>query len=302
MHRSEKGVSEAHALSCYHEPMLLAKVKIIFIILVSFIILVFLMVYNEQPLLGPELVIYFEKGGQPAVSAQAWLIFDPSTGAVFDGKNINSVLPIASLVKLMTALAYVESSDLNATYTIAYSDVITEGRAGKLQAGEVYTGRELLYPLLLESSNDAAATLLRHQENLLAEMNQTAKDIDLVDTYFADPAGLSAQNVSTAHDIGKLLSHLYLEKPHILDISRLPVFYSESNGWINNNPYITDHSYLGGKHGFIYEANRTAGVLFTESMPNNKIYTFGYVLLGSDDLVADMKVLRDYVRTHARYE
>jgi D-alanyl-D-alanine carboxypeptidase len=282
--------------------MVMARIKIIFIFIVSFLGLVFLMLYNIKPLPIPEPEIYFEAGEVSDISAKAWLIFDPSTKKVFASENADTVLPIASVVKLMTALVYVDRGDLSATHTIAYNDVLTEGRAGKLQAGQTYTGRELLYPLLLESSNDAATTLLRYQTDLLEQMNQTAKDINLPDTFFADPSGLSARSVSTAKDIASLMSYLYKDRPYVLDVSRLPEFYTENNGWMNTSPFYADHAYRGGKHGFIYEANRTVGALFEEILPNEQKYTFGYVLLGSDDLVSDMKILREYTRTQARYE
>jgi hypothetical protein len=71
---------------------------------------------------------------------------------------------------------------------------------------------------------------------------------------------------------------------------------------MNNNPFIADATYKGGKHGFTYSANRTAVSFFEEILASGNTRTIGYVLLGSDDLRSDMELLRQAVRANVRYE
>ena len=69
-------------------------------------------------------------------------------------------------------------------------DVAAEGRAGKLEAGQKYVLRDLLFPLLLESSNDAAAVFER-----------TLGKISFPQVQLADASGLSSYNVASASDL-----------------------------------------------------------------------------------------------------
>lgn len=238
----------------------------------------------------------------PELSAKSWLVFDVEMGEVLYEYNADDPLPIASVTKLATAARFLEEGNIDATTTIAWSDVITDGRAGKLSAGEVYTNHELLFPLLLESSNDAASTLERVDAALLERMNSYAEELSLDSTSFKDGSGLSDQNVSTARDLLVLSRHIFITEPHIFDVTRVKEYYSEDNGWINNNPFVDDPSYRGGKHGFTYEANRTVVAFFDELINGGSVRTLGYILLGSDDLEGDMSALRQHVREHTSYE
>jgi len=190
---------------------------------------------------------------------------------------------------------FYDSADLDATTTIVWSDVNTEGDAGKLHPYEEYTYRELMYPLLLESSNDAAAVLLRVSPDLLTRMGAYTQSLGLLVTTFNDTSGLSDKNVSTATELSILFRELYKNSPHIFDITRLKQFVGTHTGWLNNNPLIAQEGYRGGKHGFTNEANRTVVAFFDETIATGQVRTIGYVLLQSDDLKADIALLREVV-------
>ena len=126
------------------------------------------------------------------------------------------------------------------------ADVATYGQAGDLEAGETYARRELQFPLLLESSNDAAAALARTGgDSFLDAMHQVASAAGMTDTRFADSSGLSAGNVATADDLARLLRHLVREHRTVLDITRLSRYLGPYGGWSNNNPVFDDPDYLG---------------------------------------------------------
>ena len=235
------------------------------------------------------------------LTAKAWEVFDLESGEVLYNRNPDQVLPIASITKLLTASELLKLDSLANTTTIVWSDINTEGRAGKLQYGEEYTNRELLFPLLLESSNDAASALLRVHPSLLEEMNNGLSELELVHTSLADVSGLSDKNLSTAHELSLIARYLYQTQPHVFDITQLSAYYSDENGWVNNSPFILDEDYRGGKHGFTYAANRTAVAFFEEELASGTDRTIGYVLLGSDDLASDMQVLREFVTGNTSY-
>ena len=237
------------------------------------------------------------------VSAKALMIFDADSGTEIYSKDSTTAYPIASLTKLATAAMFLEYADLTATTTILWSDVATEGTAGRLQAYEEYTYRDLLYPLLLDSSNDAASVMARVYPSLLQEMNTYATStLGLTSVVFADTSGLSDANVANAYEFAQLARSIRTQLPHVFDISQLSQFIGVHTGWMNNNPFIADATYKGGKHGFTYSANRTAVSFFEETLASGNTRTIGYVLLGSDDLRSDMELLRQAVRANVRYE
>lgn len=240
-------------------------------------------------------------GELPGLSATAWLVLDLETGTEIASHNSTATLPIASITKLFTAAAFLEHTQLAGTTTVTWADVATEGRAGKLQAGEVYPYHELVQALLVESSNDAASTIARTDTTVLARMNEYPKELGFVKTAFADSSGLSSGNQSTAYEIAQLTRALWRTNRYVFDVSNQSEVIGTYTGWVNNNPFVTQAGYRGGKHGFTYEAGRTATAIFTESISGAE-RDFIYVLLGSDDLLADIEQLRPYVRKHVLFE
>ncbi|MEZ4195257.1 MAG: serine hydrolase [Candidatus Paceibacterota bacterium] len=244
--------------------------------------------------------LYYE-GLLPALSAKAYAIFDVTSGAVVVSKEAETVLPIASVTKLVTATAVLRNLPLEEKATVSVSDVDAYGRAGRLQVGDIYTNYDLLFPLLLESSNDAAAVYERRTGGeVVTLMNRLVADMGAENTHFADASGLSDSNVSTANDLVKIVSDLNRDEPHIFDISRLSKKMGEYVGWANNSP-VWQADYLGGKHGFTEAAGKTAAVLFSEEI-DGKEKVIGYIILGSKDLVTDTANLRDFVRDSVHFE
>jgi serine-type D-Ala-D-Ala carboxypeptidase (penicillin-binding protein 5/6) len=216
------------------------------------------------------------------LSARAYGVFDIDTGELLFSSNGHEKLPIASITKLFTAQAVLASSRLNESIVVTSADVATEGRSGKLEAGQVYTLRELLFPLLLESSNDSAVALSR-----------VVPEIKIGSVPVADPAGLSSLNQASVAQLATLTTNLYHEQPHLFDITRLKNYVGSNTGWVNNSPVINMNGYVGGKHGFTNEAKQTLVALFNENhLPSR---TIGYVILGSTDLRSDIAVLRAWV-------
>ncbi len=237
------------------------------------------------------------------ITATAWAVFSLETGDILFAENENMVLPIASVTKLATAATLLGSYDMTYTTTTSWRDVSTEGRAGGLTPGEVLSREQLLFPLLLESSNDAAATLESSLPpgELISSMNSFVAAKGLNSTSFKDASGLSPENKSSVLDLVRLTNVIYKEQPHIVDITKLKQFLFQKHGWQNNNPFVTNAGYAGGKHGYTPEAGRTAVAVFNEQFPKNKNALVGYVVLGSTDLKGDIASLRELVRTEVYY-
>ena len=144
---------------------------------------------------------YFNKDFELAlkVSADAYLVGDLNTGEVILSKNSNKEYPIASISKLMTALVATEIPNANETASVSKTALATYGTNGNFRTGEKIKTGELLYPLLLESSNDAAEILAEHfgRENFIKKMNQEAQRLSMSKTTYEDPSGLFTNNIST---------------------------------------------------------------------------------------------------------
>jgi D-alanyl-D-alanine carboxypeptidase len=234
----------------------------------------------------PSLVVLAEP--EFPVTAKAYTIIDIETGEILFAKNHTTELPIASVTKLFTAAAVLEQS-IDNVVTITAADVATEGRSGKLAIGQRYSTHELLFPLLLESSNDAAVALAR-----------VVGPAKLSTDELADPTGLSSTNRATAAELATEVRQLYLTEPHLFDITRLSQYIGSETGWINNSPIQQLPGYRGGKHGYTEAAGKTLAAVFSESIVGER--EFGYILLGSKDLLADVTTLREGVARSIRVE
>jgi D-alanyl-D-alanine carboxypeptidase len=224
-----------------------------------------------------------------SLTTGTWGIFDPDTGKLFAGGHEDLKGPIASLTKLFTAAAVMESPRQYEPFIISSSDVATEGRAGKLTAGTRTTPYNLLFPLLIESSNDAGEAIRRHLGKEFTDSVTTLRGaLSLQDTNIVDASGLSTLNVSTVSDISRFYAYLRESYPHMLDITQLNMYIGNGVGYVNNNPGRSFRSFTGGKNGYTAEAGRT--FVGTFRLPDTGA-EIGIVLLGSTDIVRDLKYL-----------
>lgn len=242
----------------------------------------------------------------PRVSAKAFLIADLHTGDVYAEKNAESVYPIASVSKLLTALVANETIHFDRTLTVNGDDrAQTDGTPGSILKGDTFTVGELLYPLLMESNNSAAYTLARYngQENFVGWMNDKAKAIGMEKTHMTDPSGLSPENVSTASDLFKLMRYIEDSQSFILNLSREPEKKLKAeNGrtynFANFNHFHGSKEFLGGKIGYTDEARQTMTAVF-ELPIRGATSTIAIVVLQSDERKSDVETLLNWFRRNA---
>ena len=146
------------------------------------------------------------------VSAQSAILIEQSTGDVLYEKNSHQRMSMASTTKIMTALCAIESGDLSRTVEVHPDACGVEGSSIYLQAGDRLTMEALLYSLMLESANDAAAAIAYEVsgsiDDFARRMNETAAKFGLSDTHFTNPHGLDdEQHYTTAADLAVIASH-----------------------------------------------------------------------------------------------
>ena len=136
----------------------------------------------------------------PGVSAASFAVYDATAGRFLACGAGDTVRPMASTTKIMTALVALESFPQDAEVEFS-REMAAEGSSMYLNYGERVALRDLLYGLLLMSGNDAArAVASLHaggEEGFVAAMNERAGSMGLKNTSFANPNGLDADGHHT---------------------------------------------------------------------------------------------------------
>ncbi len=93
------------------------------------------------------------------LSAHSAIVLCADTGDVLFEKNADERMLIASITKIMTAIVVIENMQPDDKIVIKPEWSAIEGSSMYAVPGESYTVRELLYGMMLNSGNDAAAAL-----------------------------------------------------------------------------------------------------------------------------------------------
>jgi len=214
---------------------------------------------------------------------------------IFD-KNSDIKLPIASLTKLMTAVIVLDNHDLSNTIAVDERADSQDPMKQDVKLGDIMSVESFLNIMLIGSSNKSAYALAEGPGGLIGEqkfvelMNQKAKNLGLQNTFFADPTGLSPENISTAKDLTVLARYILKNYPKIADISKEKEFYIPGFGKVaNTNQLLGEVSEIVcSKTGFTAEAKGC--LLLVVNNSKNSDYLIN-VILGADDRFSEMKKL-----------
>lgn len=153
--------------------------------------------------------VFPQRGEAVGTSASAAILMDAASGRVLYEQNADARMLIASTTKIMTALVAIREGNLADTVKVSRKAAYTEGSSMYLKEGEILTLETLLYGLMLCSGNDAAVAIAEHisgsEANFAKLMNETAADLGMKSTSFANPNGLDHEkHYSTARDMAVL--------------------------------------------------------------------------------------------------
>ncbi len=226
---------------------------------------------------------------KPLISAESYLVANLLTEEVYASHNPGTVFPIASLTKLLTAIIARQNMPSDQKITITDSMLAAYGDAGHLKNGEIFTVSELIYPLLLESSNDAAEALAQTYgySAFIEKMNAFARNLSMTHTSFKDASGLSPKNYSNAKDLFIFTKYLYHNEKELLKKSReikVELASSTEHGahiFVTINPFPYDPHFLGGKTGRTDEAKESMISIF-QYEHGSVIYPVAVIVLRSD--------------------
>lgn len=200
------------------------------------------------------------------VQSHIALIFDVQTQRPLYNKNSETVVPIASITKLMTAMVMLDAQlPMDVEVSVAEDDLNRIRRAkSRLRVGMTLTRSDMLRLALMASENRAAFALARSYPGgvtaMVAAMNAKARVLGMQNTKFFDPTGLDSNNVSTAQDLVKMVAaarnyaliHQYTTSAsHSVEGLR-----GRTMRFSNTNPLVKNASWNIGlsKTGYIHEA------------------------------------------------
>jgi D-alanyl-D-alanine endopeptidase (penicillin-binding protein 7) len=180
---------------------------------------------------------------EPKLKSGSVLIIDQSDSSILYSRNSDVAAPIASITKLMTALVVLDAGlamDEPLEITEAELD-LPKMNFSRLSVGTVLTRGDLMHLALMASENRAAHALGANYPGGLTAfvraMNAKAAELGMQSAHFADPTGLSSDNVASPEDLSKL----------VIAASKNPVI----------REYSTDKSYAVRVHRHLVEFRNT---------------------------------------------
>ncbi|MFH1714387.1 MAG: serine hydrolase [Candidatus Nealsonbacteria bacterium] len=242
-----------------------------------------------------------------AESAISLYLGDDGQETVLFKKNANGRMPIASLTKLMTAKVVFDEYDLEKEITVSKEAVLQEEDLGQLVSDRVYQVEYLLYPMLIESSNDAAFSLAADYEGMtenkfVSLMNKKAREMGLLDTSFFNTTGLDPNkkeseneiNLSTAFDLANLAKNL-LDNHFLWEITTTQIYDQYGPVLNNTNGLLAQVSGItGSKTGYTKKAGSC--MLLVLRAPKNKGVIIN-ILLNSKSRSEEMKRIINWSET-----
>jgi D-alanyl-D-alanine endopeptidase (penicillin-binding protein 7) len=239
------------------------------------------------------------------------LVIDQATGETLYQKNPDAVLPIASITKVMTSMVVLDAGlPLDEMLDVSEADRDTERHSGsRLPMGSKLSRGEMLQLALMASENRAAHALGRHFPGGLSAfveaMNTKARAIGMTDSRFADPTGLSSNNVSNARDLARMVraAHGY---PLIREYSTATSLTVDTGyrqvGFRSTNRLVDNPDWQIGmqKTGYISEAGKC--LVMQAKVDGRAVILVLLDATGAQSRFADAQRLRKWVEQQPRDE
>ena len=234
------------------------------------------------------------------IPAKYAYLVNTDTGTVVYEKNGDEMAYPASLTKIMTAIIALEKTqNLDILDVKAPSYIFDEFQGvnisnAEIARGEVFTMRELLYALMLNSACEAASIIADHVgggdiQMFVDMMNDKAKEIGAVNTHFVNAHGLFDEDqYTTPHDMYLIVKYA-MSVPGFMEIASTKNYTIEENELrtqktlvhTNRMLFTTSSYYMpelsGIKTGTLEESGRN---LVTTASSDG--YNYVLVIMGGD--------------------
>ena len=184
----------------------------------------------------------------PAISADAAIVIDSTTGEAVYEKNADKREYPASMTKMLTCIIALEDGVPDKIVRISPTAVDVE--CTRLRVGQELFFRDLVNQMMLISDNGAALAVGEviggNQQNFAQRMNQKAAAIGAVHLHFVNPNGMPDVNhYATARDMAKIAAY-GMKLPKFREIVSSPaknIYYLKPRGHVeyceNTNELLT---------------------------------------------------------------
>lgn len=255
--------------------------------------------------------------GTLSLIAKSAYAYDITKGKELFSVSGDSIRPLASITKVMTAYTYLDIFGEDSRITVASEALKSFGDSG-LIAGEVWRARDLAAYMLVTSSNDAAVAFEEESRkrgvDLIMEMNKKARRLGLLDTFFMSTTGLDDNSdfptvLSNASDAAALLGNAYKAHPRIYeetDQEEKRYYSLDGNLHVakNTNEVVSKiNTLVASKTGYTESAGGNLAILF--HAPNGDLISG--VVLGStqeerfSDMLELIQATRSYLTEERNY-
>lgn len=218
-------------------------------------------------------LLHFEVHAQVVpLTAQSWLVAD-GNGKILDGNHTKDIRSVASITKLMTVMVVLDAQqDLD--------EIISTKLYNKK-----LSRRDLISLAIIKSDNQAATLLCQKYPMgsfaCIQAMNEKAKSLEMNDTKYLEPTGLSVFNVSTAEDLVKLViaasKYQIINEDSNKDSMKMAI-NKKKTAFFNNTNTLVGHGYefIVSKTGWITKSGGCIVMMLTTERGIRTV-----VLLGS---------------------
>ncbi len=260
------------------------------------------LVLEEEPAAGYGRLVSNQKNNAvaPATTAASILVANLATGETIIKKDQDESSALGTLTKFMTALIAADLLNPEQEVKVSAAGLAEVLSLFQPQIGEDYTVLDLLYPLLIQGSDEAASILADFigAGNLITNMNSKAKSLQMTRTKFSDFKGNNTRNVSSAQDWLKVLQHVFHKRSFLFDISKGKEYFGVGPGKFgisNLNSFYDEADLVGIQGGKLPSGHGNMMSVWWIS-GGGKSVPVAVVVLGSEDAASDTKNLLDWVR------
>ena len=159
------------------------------------------------------------------ITSEAAVLMNPYTKQIICAKNPDTLIPPASLTKIMTLVVAYDEIDngyasLDDQVTISEKAWRTGGSKMFIAVNSTVPLRQLLKGIAVVSGNDACVAVAEHiagvEDVFVEKMNRKAAEIGMKNTTFKNSHGLPAEQFTTARDMALLASYYINRHPETL--------------------------------------------------------------------------------------
>ena len=228
-------------------------------------------------------------GAVLTIHSDCAILVNVSNGKAAYAKNEKTAHANASTTKILTAVIAEQKCGMNESVVISKNAASQEPTKLYAKAGEHFSMEDMIYALLIPSSNDVAVAIAEHVSKSTAAflklMNNKARVIGCTNTHFETPNGLDAgyNHYTTAEDLAKIAIYAYKKCPVLRKAIRTKsktIKSKEGNTYTFNSTNSLLNVGMKGVIGMKTGYTRKAGHCFVGVVKTKKGSTYVSVILG----------------------